>query len=81
MSNARVVQIVGGSHDGAEYAVPPGQSDLRLTRIAASVLPQMHAPDMTTDPFDVPYTVEVYGPATEADRLLGRWSMLGGGDD
>lgn len=65
------VQIVGGSHDGAEYAIQRGQHDLRIPRR----LP--FSWETSDDPAScVAYEVEVYGPATEADRLLGRWTLL-----
>lgn len=70
MSDTRVVQILGGSHDGAEHALRPAQRDLRVPRLGAVSWRDI-------DPFGtVAYVVEVYGPATDADALLNRWSLL-----
>lgn len=64
------VEILGGSHDGSVYAVPDGQHYLRLARL----LPVVFDVD-PDDPMPVPMAIEVYGPATEADLYLHRWSL------
>ena len=71
MSDTRTVQILGGSHDGAEYALPPAQRDLRVPRLGCAVL--LRDADAGEA---VPYAIDVYGPATEADEMLNRWSLL-----
>lgn len=65
------VEIVGGMHDGAQYELPhfPHQKELRL--------PRLSPPKYGLSPIEpLAFDVEVYGPATEADFLLGRWSLL-----
>lgn len=65
-----VVQILGGSHDGAEYALPAGTRELRLARL----LP--FNPFVDNDVTELTFATEIYGPATEADYVLKRWSLL-----
>lgn len=63
------VELVGGERDG-ERIVLPYPRELRLFRL----LPVKWAEVEPTG--TVAYAVSVYGPATEADRLLNRWSLL-----
>ena len=65
----RTIQIVGGTMDGAVYAVEDDAKCLSFY-VLESVPKDFYS---AADP--VVFT-ETYGPVTEADDALGRWSML-----
>lgn len=67
-----IIEFIGGHLDGTLWEVPRSLREIRV-----SVRKDVTSPIIESlSPTVILHVVEVWGPATEADEALHRWSLL-----